>query len=498
MRYIAFLILFLLSMPLANSQHWCGTMQDDDFMQNLVDNKEHWDETMSRSSQARFTPVTIHLVGRDDGTGRFSEELANRAMCLLNERFFDLGTDMHFYVKDFNIINATRVFDNPRDNIGFMRSAKDRNSMNIFVVNQISTGPTGTTLGFFTGGINDFIVMRAQNFGDASFTLEHELGHFFTLAHTHRGWEDVPWNPNDTSRVDAITISSSQSAPVQIELADGSNCDTAADFLCDTPADYGSTFLCGCCTAQGICRDRNGDEVTPMNNNIMSYSANCDDWAFTPNQVTAMQASYDSPNRAFLRTAENDVTEFTPIVDSITGMMPEQGAMLPQFDRVELSWDPVANADYYEVVVRGEAFRTEETSFVVTTLSPNSFPVVWSVRAFNIFGGGCSPNAELFFGVGSDMTSAVNNIDFVSDVNIFPNPAQGNSNITVSFDSGSAFTGTLSLYNINGQLVSQDRNVRFNGGDNRHNISLNGISSGIHILEIQTDRGTVVEKLIID
>ena len=498
MRLFTIIIFLTISFQFVNAQHWCGTNQSDEFMKPLVENKKHWDQTLSRSNETRFSPVTIHLVGRDDGTGRFSEELAYRAMCLLNERFFDLGTNMQFYIKEFNEINASRVFDDPRNNIGFMRSAKDRTSMNIYVVNQISSGATGTTLGFYTGGINDFIVMRAVNFGDSSFTLEHELGHFFTLAHTHRGWEDVPWNPGDTSRVELITISSSQSAPVQVELVDGSNCETAADFLCDTPADYGSTFLCGCCSAQGFCRDRNGEILEPMNNNIMSYSARCDDWAFSPNQITAMQASYDAVNRAFLRTDENTVTEYRPITDSITGLSPALGSMLPQFDRVELSWDPVANADFYEVVVSGEAFRTEETSYILTTLAPNSFPVVWSVRAFNIFGGGCAPGTELFFGVGNEMTSAVNNIDLVSDVNVFPNPAQKNDQITISLTSASAFSADVSLYDINGKLVSQERNVQFGTGNNNYNMDLNALQSGIHILEIQSQSGTVVEKLIID
>ncbi len=497
MRLFTTILLSVFFLQFVTAQHWCGTNQTDEFMRPLVENKKHWDETL-RNSQTRFIPVTIHLVGRDDGTGRFSEELAYRAMCLLNQRFFDLGTDMHFYVKEFNEINATRVYDDPRNNIGFMRSAKDRTSMNIYVVNQISTGATGTTLGFYTGGINDFIVMRAINFGDNSFTLEHELGHFFTLAHTHRGWEDVPWNPNDTSRVEIITISSSQSAPVQVELADGSNCESSADFLCDTPADYGSTFLCGCCSAQGICRDRNGAALDPMNNNIMSYSANCDDWAFTPNQITAMQASYDAPNRAFLRTDENTITEYLPILDSITGLSPAQGTMLPQFDRVELSWDPVANADFYEVVVSGEVFRTEQTSYIITTLAPNSFPIVWSVRSFNIFGGGCAPGTELFFGVGNEMTSSVNNIDLVSDVNVFPNPALENGQVNISFSSERTFNADISLYDIKGQLMTQQRNVQFATGNNNHTLNLNGVQSGIHILEIQTDLGTVVEKLIID
>ena len=192
------------------------------------------------------------------------------------------------------------------------------------------------------------------------------------------------------------------------------------------------------------------------------------------------------------------MTEYRPITDSITGLSPALGTMLPQFDRVELSWDPVANADFYEVVVSGEAFRTEETSYILTTLAPNSFPVVWSVRAFNIFGGGCAPGAELFFGVGNEMTSAVNNIDLVSDVNVFPNPAQKNDQITISLTSASAFSADVSLYDINGKLVSQERNVQFGTGNNNYNMDLNALQSGIHILEIQSQSGTVVEKLIID
>ena len=498
MKFINTIILALGMLTMLNAQQWCGTVQDEAFMQDITNNKKHWATTLSKSNQTRFVPITFHLVGQNDGSGRISEELVLRALCLLNDRYEALGVGIHFYVEQFNEINRTTIWNNPQTQAGLMRSFTDDSSMNMFIVNDIPTGGTGRVLGYYTGGINDFIVMLAGNTGDTSFTLEHEIGHFFTLSHTHRGWEDEPWTPGDAEKVTATTISSSQSAPIAIELVDGSNCQVAGDRLCDTPADYGVTFTCGCCENNDIILDRNCDTLAPLFNNIMSYSANCSEWMYTQDQITAMQASFDAPNRAYLRAEE--VFDYTPIIDGIANQSPALNETVPVFDRVELTWDPVPNADFYDVTIKGETFRTTTNSYVVTDLAPNETIILWNVRAFNIFGSSClaTQAPEIFFNVGSDQTSAVSNIASIEDINIFPNPVSGSGNINLSFDSGESFTGDLRLYDVTGQVVHLERSVRFSSGSNNHNFSLDGLSSGIHILEISSDKGSITQKLIIE
>lgn len=74
-------------------------------------------------------------------------------------------------------------------------------------------------------------------------TSPHELGHCLNLLHTH-------------------------STSNGIEYINGSNCSTAGDLVCDTPADpeLNSTNVDSSCNYFG------GGGYNPLTNNIMSYS----------------------------------------------------------------------------------------------------------------------------------------------------------------------------------------------------------------------------------
>ncbi|NNE28418.1 MAG: hypothetical protein HKN16_02200 [Saprospiraceae bacterium] len=112
-------------------------------------------------------------------------------------------------------------------------------------------------------------------------TLSHEIGHFFGLLHTFEG-SDGP-NP---------------------ELVDGSNCATAGDLICDTPAD---PYVAGDSQAQYVdptlCRfirqikDSNDDWFVPDVGNIMSYyQAECA-CGFTYEQLLTMANNYSNSDR---------------------------------------------------------------------------------------------------------------------------------------------------------------------------------------------------------
>ena len=101
-------------------------------------------------------------------------------------------------------------------------------------------------------------------------TLAHELGHYFGLLHTF-----------ETSN--------------GAELVDGSNCETAGDGICDTPADpyiEGSpiqwTDLADPCRFVYRGLDANGDFYTPHTANVMSYYDGGCTCGFTFDQLTLM------------------------------------------------------------------------------------------------------------------------------------------------------------------------------------------------------------------
>lgn len=112
-------------------------------------------------------------------------------------------------------------------------------------------------------------------------TMSHEMGHFFNLLHTFEGAVGSSPMPNP-------------------ELVDGSNCITAGDMVCDTPADpylpgdpvdnYVNEEL-GCRFIDRK-RDGNGDYFVPDVGNLMSYYPHACRCGFTYGQYVRMAAAY--------------------------------------------------------------------------------------------------------------------------------------------------------------------------------------------------------------
>lgn len=102
--------------------------------------------------------------------------------------------------------------------------------------------------------------------------IAHELGHYFGLSHT---FEDSG-----------------------LENADGSNCSTTGDFICDTPADpYNISkpvddYVDRNCKFTYMEKDANGDFYDPDVSNIMGYYANCRCLKFTQGQYEYMVRTY--------------------------------------------------------------------------------------------------------------------------------------------------------------------------------------------------------------
>mgnify|MGYP000583803313 CR=1 FL=1 len=139
------------------------------------------------------------------------------------------------------------------------------NAINVYIPNSTIgydgysySGPFGDTL--YVSSYNGLVISGTESITNKPSIFIHELGHYFGLYHTDAGWGDG------------------------LELADGSNCETAGDFCCDTPAEY-STSCCRIASCEydplwGHTIDANGDTLHPDVTNIMCimpYDGMCPD-----------------------------------------------------------------------------------------------------------------------------------------------------------------------------------------------------------------------------
>jgi PKD repeat protein len=214
-------------------------------------------------------PVTFHVVRRSDGTGGISDAQLNQTLIDLNLHYEQVGfrffrfLDGNEYYK--HEIHSDSFFFNTNtlEMINLLRSnSVVANTLNIWFNDNvpfcgISSLPSSPVQG---------IVMNnwCSGLPGESSTIAHEVGHYFFLYHTHETFFGT-------------------------ECPDGSNCVTAGDLLCSTPADptlqnrvSDSCVYDSSKTPPPAC----GSQVySPPLDNIMSYSNKaCKDF-FTQEQI---------------------------------------------------------------------------------------------------------------------------------------------------------------------------------------------------------------------
>lgn len=503
------LFFFVASIGLYSQSEGCITQQDEQLFERLEYNLKQANKTVEKGYVTRFVPVHFHIVTDNDGSNSLDEDKLIKDLCKLNNRYEE--ADILFYIDEISYINSTNLNSRPRlsSSVSLMRQNRNSNAMNVYLVTDIlqNDGSPSGAAGYYSGGSNnDFIVMLKTTLGNDSFVLEHEIGHFFSLPHTHVGWEgDISqgstnggYQPDihgDTVRIQIIT-GSTQSGPVEVELVNGSNCNVAGDRICDTPPDYGFGQSCGCCTMVYDVWDRNGDKIEPMIDNVMSYSNGCDPFLFSQEQIITMQSDFDSPFRSYLRTGE--VTEYNPIPNSVNIISPVSDQIYEDFNGVLIEWEPIAEAEGYRVQISGRqqlSFITTDSELFLTELLPNSLYFV-DVFAVNKFGTGCNTVTRRLFQTGTGSTS-VNETESVNSVTLYPNPARSGEQITLRLEASKNISGQLSLYNLNGEKIWDQWVSIF---ENRSAIELSSaeLTPGIYLLEFNSSEGLIVEKLIIE
>lgn len=469
MKQYTFLLclIFISTQILSQDLKPCGTPPyKSDWLKKYQKNPDHYDK---RNNEILYVPLAVVLVASDGGSGAMNETEVMKSLCTLNNDYADseiqffLGTDIRviadsdFYTHDDVIIGAEKMFEYNLPNL-----------INCYIV--------GNASGFCGYNLPYAGVVISQNCAKPTdHTWAHEIGHNLSIQHPFLGWEGgvahdgsiqhVFSNPapetvtydytyfQDTLILDTLIIDT-----IQVEKLDGSNCHIAADGFCDTSPDY-LAFRWDCDAnnmSLGQMTDPNGEKFFSDGTLIMSYAMDECSSRFTTEQTAAMRANLIDEKPTYLDNQNYE--EIT--AESVEYNFPINGEPT-YFDKIDLSWEPVENAEFYLVRIAFDeglnvslydkiVYETFVEAQVSSAFSQNT--LYWSVAPLNKWN-----FCPEFLNQETLMTSDVSSISEIYNApsfRIFPELSQSSGQISVSVENGQ-LGGRLIIQNIAGQVINE-------------------------------------------
>ena len=492
--------------PLAAQHNWCGTTGEyaRQVKEQLIANKRALQEGLITSRQnTRYIPLKFHLIARTNGQDRVRLDKVLDQLCAINEDFEDIG--FQFYLKDgdFNYIDNNTAYENHIQVQGaILENERDNNAVNIFVPEtaNFSANGVGTVLGYFNGGF-DWLVMSKDEVGSSSSTLSHELGHFFSLLHPFNGWEVEAWSEEEHGN--PVTQTTAPDGFTEVEPVDGSNCDDAGDFICDTPPNYNFGFGWPNCNFTELVYDRNSDLIEPTEELFMSYFLACSrgSYFFTDDQIDVMLADYEAPSSAYYRS--DYVPSQEAIEEDAERLAPAMAQNFNRYNDIAFEWSSVPGAEAYLLQVSVDPSFGETivdmvvtgTSQTIELLQPSRLHF-WRVRPFNEYHA-CTG----FGGFGTFITGAVTSTQeamLADDFSVQPNPLRADQPLTVQVSANEAFRASFTLYSMAGQAVQTLGQQSITVGNNQFDLPMQEtLPAGMYLLEMRDDRRRQFTRLVI-
>lgn len=489
----------------------CGMTSAD--QQALVEFVEHYnkiskDPSFSPRADKLNVPIRLHSVAQSDGTGRIQPTLVIQHFERLRQEFEAVDMNLYLYENRLNLIDNSSIYLSPGTATAAVNAAKDPNALNIFITENANTSSgLGTVLGFYSP-TNDYIIIRITDVAGNTSSLTHELGHMFSLPHTFRGWDSVPWD--EDVHGNPVTQVNSPGGP-QVELQNGSNCTSAADRICDTPPDYNFGFGAGGCSWNQDVFDRNNDLIEPMIDNFMGYFIGCNSYQWTQGQIDVMRAnwemnSFNGNDRSFLRS--NYVPTSDTVEHELVLVEPAQLGTSQFSDYVLLDWEDVPGAQSYQLEIRANSTSNGEERFLIFPVTDESFfelteaslqpgdLVNWTVKPYNESYGGAPARAfDFFVGTGLSSTNELNKD--ISELQINPNPCVVGNALNITFDARTATNARLALYDIAGRVIESNQ-VTITAGKNFLQLQTVNANAGIYFVKLESELGSIYKKVVLN
>ncbi|HRO41995.1 MAG TPA: zinc-dependent metalloprotease [Flavipsychrobacter sp.] len=453
------------------SEKGCATVTTPQEMEAITDYVNNPQVRAKTTSGVDSIPLSIHIVSRDNGTGRYRLDYLLSVLCSLNTRYAPVG--FYFYLKGpVKFIKNTSYYIHDYSNGAQMMYQNNvPNSTNIYFVSD----PNGAC-GYYAHG-PEAIAIGINCALPNNTTVTHEIGHYFGLPHTFSGWENgnTPSNPEKVTR------------------GLGANCSSAGDNFCDTEADYlGARWQC---PYTGTKTDANGQLYKPYPTLYMSYSDDACMTRFSNQQIGYMQNRLVT-NRSYLLNA-NSPTGNANIDTNINVIYPTN---LLYSNRKTVSWNKVAGAQYYYVkagLQLGSAIR-QDTITADTSLTLY-FPMVdngtYSVTVIPISDINLCMKAQKR--VVFTYTSATTSVPTVGSENsaltIYPNPANNNVTLKLNAKAGSY---NVQISNVSGQKVYHQLMI-VQSASSQLSVPTGNLPNGLYMIRVSGDNATWTEKLMV-
>jgi hypothetical protein len=455
---------------------------------------------VAKSNEIQYVPIRLNLLGRDGGGGEADPATLMRSFELLNADFAKMN--IQFYIDgDVRYIGSTIFYEqDPEFRDGLFTDFNETGVFNTYV-----TGAIPNLCGYYTRR-GDAIVLSKNCINGGDRTWSHEVGHYFGLPHTFFGWESLPDSSSFDSRVDPAptTLSFESGFTVEVERADGSNCDDAADGFCDTPADY-LHFRWAC--------NGNGDYPEPLldpdtvaftvsGRNIMSYANDVCVGEFTPEQTTAMLTNLEGR----IGLADQTPPDFAAARGEDQQLLfPEDRSTASFSDSVQLVWNAVENADLYIVQININAnfnagvlqsFITKDTTAAITEILLPRRRYHWRVRPVNRYDVSGTFSDSFSFRNGYFTVSTIDE-RFDAAVVVSPNPVGGGQSLSISGQDLGSGTLNYALYDAGGRRMLERGGIRVTEAGFREEIVTNRLPAGVYFLRLSVDGRMTTRRVMV-
>lgn len=446
---------------------------------------------VARSNNKLYLPVVVHIVRSDEGKSAFRESQILDAFCALNAHF--AASEIEFILQQpFLYPQNSDWYDHSDGQTAYtmMRTTRVRNAINTyFVLN--AADACGYTLREQSTGLALGIALSASCSGMEGNSWAHEMGHYFSLPHTFHGWENYPYDYNKPAPFKVNQI--------EVEKADRSNCRSAGDGFCDTPADYlNGLWYCNEQSQSPIIqKDPGGIEFRSDGTLLMSYSGDRCAKRFSVEQQGAMRFFILQKLSSLL---QREVSAPITQRGEIESLRPVPGAVFGAEEPVVLSWKPMPGISHYLVEVSPiPSFSFVTFSQIVSDSScqPDLVPgrsYFWRIRPFNGFSTCPSFSKPSPFSIST--VTAQRGLQPGESFVVFPNPCMPGELWTLELDTRSSREWQMTLCNALGNVLWSAPWAVTQGWNRRHLPDLK-LPAGTYFLYLRSGDRQIVRKLML-